>query len=72
MRIAASSDDACFLKAEITISFWCRGANDDVINQLELEDSAGFDNSSGEVDIRFRGARVAARAAKGSILGAKK
>jgi hypothetical protein len=39
----------------------CRGANDDVINQLEFEDSAGFDGSSGEVDIRLRGARVAAR-----------
>ena len=38
-----SANDAGFFEAEIAISFWCRGANDDVINQLELENSAGFD-----------------------------
>lgn len=32
-----------------------------MINQLELENSAGFDGSSGEADIRFRRTRVAAR-----------
>ena len=40
-KVAASSDYAGFLEVEIAISFWCRGANDDVINQLELENSAG-------------------------------
>ena len=56
-KVAASSDDAGFLEAEIAISLWCRGANDDVINQLELENSAGFDGSSSEADIRFRRTR---------------
>jgi hypothetical protein len=40
-----SGNDASFLEAEIAISIWCRGANDDVIDQLELQDSAGFKNS---------------------------
>ena len=57
----ASANDATFLQAKIAVPSRCRGANDDVINQLELENSAGFDGSSGEADIRFRRTRVAAR-----------
>jgi hypothetical protein len=60
-KVTASSDDAGFLEAEIGISFWCRGANDDVIDQLELENSAGFINPAREAEIRFRRTRVAAR-----------
>jgi hypothetical protein len=47
-KAEASSDEAGFLKTEIAASFWSRGANDDVINQLELKNSVGFDGSSGE------------------------
>ena len=43
-----SRNDAGFLEAEIALSFWCRGSNDDGINQLELENSVGFENSSGQ------------------------
>ena len=32
-----------------------RRVNDDVINQLELENSAGFDGSSSEAEIRSEG-----------------
>ena len=60
-RVAASANDAGFFKTEIAVPARCRQANDDVINQLELENSAGFDGSSGEADIRFRRSRVAAR-----------
>jgi hypothetical protein len=41
------------LKLKIAISFWRRNASDDVVNQLELENSAGFDGSSGQAEIRF-------------------
>jgi hypothetical protein len=49
----ASSDDAGFLEAEIAISFWCRGADNDVIDQLQLENSARFRDSPGEAKIGF-------------------
>ena len=47
-RKTASSDDAGFLKAEIAAAAGCGCADDDVIHQLELEDSAGLEDSPGE------------------------
>jgi len=44
----ASCNDAPLLETEIAAAFWCRGANDDVINQLKLENFTGFDGFSGE------------------------
>ena len=54
----ASGNDAGFLKAEIAISPRCGSADDDVIQQLELKDSAAFENSPGQAHIRFRRGRV--------------
>jgi hypothetical protein len=56
---AASSNDAGFLEAEIAISLWCRGANDHVIQQIDLQNSAGFVDPAGRAKIRIGGARVA-------------
>jgi len=48
-----------FLETEIAISFWSRHPDDDVIDQMELQDSAAFENSPGEAHIRIRSGRVA-------------
>jgi hypothetical protein len=50
---AASSDDAGFLKAEIAVSSPGRRTDNDVIDQLKLEDSTGFEDPAGEAQIRF-------------------
>src|SRR6201984_2479811 len=50
-RPAASSDDAGFLEAEIAISFWCRGANDDVVNQLREHFKTGARKGRGVVHL---------------------
>ena len=55
----ASSDDATFLKTEINASARSRSADDDVIDQLELNDSDGFENSPGEPQIGFARREVA-------------
>ena len=56
---AASSNDAGFLEAEIAISLWCRGANDHVIQQIDLQNSAAFVDPAGEPQIGFRRGGVA-------------
>ena len=57
----ASCNDAGFFKAEILASarFW--GADDDVIDQIDLEDSGGFGNSPGEAHIGLTGAGIPTR-----------
>ena len=60
IKTAASANDAGFFEAEIAAASRGRGANDDVINQLKLKNSAGFERSSREADIRFRRIRVTA------------
>jgi hypothetical protein len=51
MKTAASANDAGFFETEIAAASRGRGTNDDVINQLELKDPAGFDDSAGEPEI---------------------
>ena len=60
-KATASSDDAGFLEAEITIPARCGSADNDVIHQLELEDSASLQNFSGEAHISLRRGWIAAR-----------
>ena len=57
----ASSDDASFFETEIAAPPRSRGAYDDVIHQLDRQDSAGFENSPGEAQISLRRRRVAGR-----------
>lgn len=47
----ASRNDAAFLEAEIAISAWSRCTNDDLIDQVDLEDSAGFINPAREAEV---------------------
>jgi hypothetical protein len=65
----ASRNDAAFLKTEIVAPARSRHADDDVVDQLELKDSAGFENSPGEAHIGFGRGGVARYAACG-ITGA--
>jgi hypothetical protein len=58
MKTAASSDDATFLETEIAAAAGSRHPDDDVIDQMELQDSAAFENSSGEAHVRLRRGRV--------------
>ena len=57
----ASGNDACLFKAEIAAPARSRRADNDVIQQLELQDSAGLENSPGEPQIRFRRRRILGR-----------
>lgn len=61
MNTAASGNDAGFFEAEIAAASRGRGTNDDVIDQLELEDSTGFKNSAGGAQISFRRGGIGAR-----------
>src|ERR1700741_359063 len=61
----ASRNDAAFLKTEIVAPARSRRADDDVVDQLELKDSAGFVNSPGEAHIGFGRGGVARYAACG-------
>ena len=47
----ASGNDASLLETEIAASTRSRSADNDVIQQLELQDSAGFENSPGKAHI---------------------
>jgi hypothetical protein len=60
-----STNDAGFLKAEIAAAATSRRTDDDVIDQLELEDSAGLENSPGEAQIGLRSGRISGYAACG-------
>lgn len=57
-KARASFDDASFFETEIAISPRGGSAHDDVIQQLDLQDSAGFENSPGKAHIRFGGGRL--------------
>ena len=54
----ASSDDAAFLEAEIAAATWSRASDDHVVDQVELQDSAGFENPTGEPHIGFGRGRI--------------
>jgi hypothetical protein len=54
----ALCDDARLLKAEILASPRGWGADNDVVHQIDLQDSGGFENSPGETHIGFRRARI--------------
>jgi hypothetical protein len=54
-----------FFETEIAISPRGGSADDDVIQQLDLQNSAGFENSPGKAHIRFGGGRLARYAACG-------
>jgi hypothetical protein len=54
----ASGNDASLLEAEIAASSRSGRTDDDVIHQMELQDSAGLENSPGEPQIRFGRGRV--------------
>src|SRR5580700_525570 len=58
MKTVASSDDATFLETEIAAAAGSRHPDNDVIDQMELQYSAAFENSPGEPHIRFRRRRV--------------
>jgi hypothetical protein len=47
MKAVASSDDATFLETEIAAAAGSRHPDDDVIYQMELQDSAAFEKFSG-------------------------
>jgi len=49
----ASKNDASLLKAKIAAPPRSRHTDDDVIHQMELEDSASVQNSPGKAHIRF-------------------
>jgi hypothetical protein len=53
-----SSNGAIFLTTEIAAAAGSRHPDDEVIYQVELENSAAFENSSGEAHIRLRRGRV--------------
>ena len=53
-----SRNDTTLLETEVAAAAGCRHADDNVIHQLELEDSAGFKNSSGKAHIRFGRGRL--------------
>ena len=57
----ASRNDASLLVAELATPTRSRRADDDVIDQLELEDSTGFKNSAGEPQISSRRRWIPAR-----------
>ena len=57
----ASSDDAAFLEAEIAAATWSRASDDHVVDQVELQDSAGFENPTGEPHIGFGRGRITGR-----------
>ena len=60
MLVEASRNDASLLKAEVTAAPVCRGTDDDVIDQLELKDSAGFESPAGEPQIGLGRGGIAA------------
>lgn len=53
-RNVASGDDAAFLEAEIARASCSRFANDDVIDQLDLQDSASFIDPTSKPHISLR------------------
>ena len=55
----ASGNDASFLKTEIAAPPRSRRTDDDVIHQMEQQDSAGFENAAGEPHVSLRRSRVA-------------
>jgi hypothetical protein len=65
----ASSDEAGFLKVEIAAATRCGRTDDDMIDQLKQQDSAGFENPPREPQIRFGRRWVAGYAACGGITG---
>jgi len=48
---ASTRDDAAFLEAEVATSARSRSTNDDVIDQVELEDTACFINPAREAQV---------------------
>jgi hypothetical protein len=54
----ASGNDASLLKTEIAAPARSGRAHDDVIHQMELQDSAGFEKSPSEAHIGFRRRRI--------------
>ena len=50
----ASASDATFFVTEIAAPARCGSTDDDVIHQMKLQDSAGFENSPGKPQIGFR------------------
>jgi hypothetical protein len=65
----ASRNDAPFLEAEIAAAAGSRHPDDDVIDQMNLQDSAGFENSPSKTHVSFRRRRITRYAACG-ITGA--
>ena len=52
-KATASSDDASFFETEIAAATWSGRADDHMIDEIELEDSAGFEHSAGQPQIGF-------------------
>jgi hypothetical protein len=50
----ASGNDSSFFKTEITVLAGSRRADDHVIDQLQLKDFAGFNDSTSKPEISFR------------------
>jgi hypothetical protein len=49
----ASGNNASLFETEVAIPAWSRSADDNVIDQLKLQDSASFENSAGKPHIGF-------------------
>ncbi len=60
-----SGNDAGLFKTEIAVLARSGRADNDVIDQLQLEDSARFKNPAGEPQIRFRRGGISAYAVCG-------
>ena len=54
----ASSNDTSLSETEVAAAAGSRHTDDDVIHQLELKDSAGFENSPGKAHICFGRGRL--------------
>jgi hypothetical protein len=61
----ASGDDAGFFKTEIAASARGWDTDNDMVHQVQLQDSASLENSPSKTQVSFRRRRVAAYAACG-------
>jgi hypothetical protein len=57
--VRASGNDARFFEAEIAVLARHVGTDNDVIDQVNLENFAGFENSAGKAQICFGGRWIA-------------